>query len=93
MTPRPVAPFTMGANGRAKRPMKSVFASMASRSLGLAWSYLMRADWMMSATFTPEGQTTSQRLQFRQYLSAWLKKYGSLRRRRSPSGPACLGPG
>ena len=42
---------------------------------------------------TPEGQATSQRLQFMQYFKFSSKKYLSFRRSLSPSGPACFGPG
>ena len=43
--------------------------------------------------WTPDGQETSQRLQFMQYLRFSSKKKPLLRRSLSPSGPACFGPG
>ena len=45
------------------------------------------------ANFTSDGQATSQRLQLMQYFSASSYSAPSFRRRRSPSGPACFGPG
>ena len=85
--------LTMGANGLASVPMKSVLASILSLSFGPWVLNSILASWMMSDIFTPDGQATSQRLQFRQYFSASSKKYLFFSLRRSPSGPACLGPG
>ena len=70
VTPRPVTAFTTRETGRATVPIRSVEARMRSRSGGTDLSYLMRAAWIRSATLTPDGQATSQRLQFMQYFSA-----------------------
>ena len=72
--PRDVTPLTMGANGLARVPMKSVEARMRSRSFGADLSYLILAAWIRSATCTPDGHETSQRLQFMQYLRVFVKK-------------------
>ena len=48
---------------------------------------------MRSAIFTSEGQAISQRLQLEQYFSDSSTRSGFLIRRRSESGPDCLGPG
>ena len=91
---RATAVLTIGAKGVASEPTRSVFASTKLRSDVLRLGpYLIRAAWMMSPMRTFEGHDTSQRLQLRQYLRALSKKSGCLRRSRSPSGPACFGPG
>ena len=85
--------FTIGANGLAALPIRSVLARILSRNSGISREYLLLAECMRSAIFTPEGQATSQRLQFMQYFKFSSKKYLSFRRSLSPSGPACFGPG
>ena len=85
--------LTIGANGLAMVPMKSVLASILSRSFGFLVLNWILASWMMSEIFTPDGHATSQRLQFRQYFNDSSKKYLFFNLSLSPSGPACLGPG
>ena len=86
--------LTIGAKGVASVPTRSVLASTKLRSDVLCCGpYLIRAAWMMSPMRTFDGHDTSQRLQFMQYFRALSKKSGRLSRRRSPSGPACFGPG
>ena len=88
-----VAVLTIGANGVETLPIRSVWLKTKLRSDGRVVSYFARARWMISPIFTSDGQATSQRLQLMQYFSASSYSAPSFKRRRSPSGPACFGPG
>ncbi|MNT42356.1 hypothetical protein D3C72_1787750 [compost metagenome] len=90
---RPVVKLTRGAIRVDMPPIRSVWESTNSRIPGLKPLYLSLALAMMSPMRTPLGQATSQRLQLVQCLRALSKSSGLLMRSRSPSGPACLGPG